>query len=88
LSRATASAILPTARSMLALPGISVTVNADRSRTVTTALPPRSIRAIERSPVVTVTLPSSVVTTPALGDSAQTRDGEITRTGSARMSAA
>src|SRR2546422_2705080 len=96
LSRATASAILPASRSIVDLPGTSVIVSDERSRTVTTALPPSSIRAIALSPVVTlsftktsslnlsgcgcgsatrvtVTLPSSVVTTPARGASPKTR---------------
>jgi hypothetical protein len=84
------------------LRGISVIVSDDRSRTVTTALPPRSIRAIARSPVttrsftntsslnfsgrgwgaptpVTVTLPSSVVTTPAFDAWAKAPDGARVR---------
>src|SRR5258708_29627900 len=47
LSLATASAILPAWRSMVALPGTSVIVSLERSRTVTTALPPSSMRAID-----------------------------------------
>jgi hypothetical protein len=44
-SRATASAIFPREISIVATFGISVIVNTECSRTVTTALPPRSIRA-------------------------------------------
>ena len=50
-SRATATAILPESRSIVERPGISVMVNAERSRTVTTALPPSRSRTIERSAV-------------------------------------
>src|SRR5438132_891805 len=47
LSLATTSAILPAWRSMVALPGTSVIVRVERSCTVTTALPPSSMRAID-----------------------------------------
>src|SRR6185503_8099824 len=53
-SRATASANLPDSRSIVDFPGTSVIVRTERSRTVTTALPPRSMRASDWSPVVTV----------------------------------
>src|SRR3989442_945514 len=109
LSLAMASAILPASRSIVDLPGTSVIVSDERSRTVTTALPPSSIRAIALSPVVTlsftntsslnlsgcgcgsatrvtVTLPSSVVTTPARGACPKTRGGQNVAT--ARMAAA
>src|SRR2546428_6250291 len=83
---------------MVALPGTSVIVSVERSRTVTTALPPSSMRAIALSPVVTlsltktsslnfsgcgasvprvtVTLPSSVVTTAALAAWATATEGQ------------
>ena len=50
-SFATASAILPLEISMVATFGVSVIVNSERSRTVTTALPPSSMRARDCSPV-------------------------------------
>ena len=87
-SRATLSAIFPDSMSMVERPGTSVIVTAERSRMLTTALPPSRRRANDCSPVTTrscrntsslnfrttgcaataraaVTLPSSVVTTPA-----------------------
>ncbi len=98
-SRATASANLPESSSIVDRPGTSVIVRIERSRTVTTALPPSSIRASDLSPVVTVscrntsslnfsgtglgcatrravTLPSSVVTTPARDAWARAIDGD------------
>ena len=56
LSLATATAILPESRSTVERPGTSVIVRAERSRTVTTALPPSRSRARERSPVTTRSL--------------------------------
>src|SRR5262245_47336804 len=56
LSLATATATLPESRSTVERPGTSVIVSAERSRTVTTALPPRRSRARERSPVTTRSL--------------------------------
>src|SRR5438128_2537439 len=53
---AAATAILPESRSMVERPGSSVMVRAERSRTVTTARPPRRRRARERSPVTTRSL--------------------------------
>jgi len=53
-SRAAARANLPEASSSVERPGTSVTVSTERSRTVTTALPPRSMRARDLSPVVMV----------------------------------
>ena len=51
-SRATASANFPDSMSMVDRPGTSVMVTTERSRTVTTALPPRSMRASDSEPVV------------------------------------
>jgi len=51
-SRATLSATFPVAMSMIAVSGVSVMVKSERSRTVTTALPPSSMRARDWSPVV------------------------------------
>jgi hypothetical protein len=50
-SLATESAIVPDARSTLDIRGDSVIVTTDRSRTVTSALPPRRMRTSDSSPV-------------------------------------
>ena len=52
-SRATLSAIFPDSISMVERPGASVIVTADRSRMLTTALPPSRRRANDCSPVTT-----------------------------------
>src|SRR5256886_12253227 len=49
---ATATAMRPAPRLIVATPGTSVIVRTDRSRAVTVALPPSSTRTSERSPVV------------------------------------
>ena len=51
-SLATATAILPLPTSMVAVVGVSLIVRTERSRTVTTALPPSRMRTMESSPVV------------------------------------
>jgi hypothetical protein len=50
--RAAASPILPVSSSITERPGTSVIVSTDRSRIVTSALPPSRKRAIDCSPVV------------------------------------
>ncbi len=49
----TATAMRPLGRSIVESPGTSVMVSVDRSRAVTTTLPPRRIRVMALSPVVT-----------------------------------
>src|SRR5438128_889466 len=49
---ATATAMRPAPRLIVATPGTSVIVRTDRSRAVTVALPPSSTRTSDRSPVV------------------------------------
>ena len=51
-SLATATATLPLPTSMVAVVGVSLIVRTERSRTVTTALPPSRMRTMESSPVV------------------------------------